>query len=123
MAGSIPCMRSYRETRRRNDPSFWTAVNRVLTVLVTVGFLACIVFWIYPEVVSRNKLAANLEAKKAEKAHEQLLIRQHEREIYLLQNDKEYIETIARDKLDLMKEGETIFRFDPPKNAPAQKAN
>lgn len=116
-------MRPYRETRRRNDPSFWTAVNRVLTVLVTVGFLACIVFWIYPEVVYRNKLAANLETRRAEKSHEQLLIRQHEREIYLLQNDKEYIETIARDKLDLMKQGETIFRFDPPKNAPSQKAN
>jgi cell division protein FtsB len=35
--------------------------------------------------------------------------------VYLLESDKEYIETIARDKLDMMKEGETIFRLDPSK--------
>ncbi len=50
-------------------------------------------------------------------------LRKHrEREVYLLENDKEYIETIARDKLDMMKEGETIFRLDPSKGiTPASK--
>jgi cell division protein FtsB len=30
----------------------------------------------------------------------------------LLKADPAYLETIARDKLDLMKEGETIFRLE-----------
>ncbi len=54
---------------------------------------------------------------------QQALRKQREREVYLLENDKEYIETIARDKLDMMKDGETIFRLDPSKGAtPAPKS-
>ena len=34
------------------------------------------------------------------------------RKLTLLQNDPSYLEILARDKLDLMKPGETIFRFD-----------
>jgi cell division protein FtsB len=34
-----------------------------------------------------------------------------EQEIHLLETDREYLEMIARDRLDLMKEGETIYRF------------
>jgi cell division protein FtsB len=49
---------------------------------------------------------------------QQALRKQREREVYLLENDKEYIETIARDKLDMMKDGETIFRLDPSKGVP-----
>lgn len=109
-------MRSKRELRGRKDPSFWKAINRVLTVLVFLGFCACVVFWFYPEVAYRNKLARDLEVAKAKEAEQLLERKQHEREVYLLENDPAYIETIARDKLDLMKEGETIFRFDTPKN-------
>ncbi len=34
------------------------------------------------------------------------------RKLTLLQNDPSYLEVLARDKLDLMKPGETIFRLD-----------
>jgi len=33
--------------------------------------------------------------------------------VNLLKTDPTYLETLARDRLDLMKEGETIFRVDP----------
>jgi cell division protein FtsB len=35
-----------------------------------------------------------------------------DQEVTLLKADPTYLETIARDKLDLMKEGETIFRLE-----------
>ena len=35
------------------------------------------------------------------------------RQMALLQNDPAYTELLARDKLDLMKPGETIFRMEP----------
>jgi len=41
----------------------------------------------------------------------QKLAIEREQEIHLLQTDRDYLETIARDRLDLMKEGETIFRL------------
>ena len=36
----------------------------------------------------------------------------HELQVHLLQTDREYLEMIARDRLDLMKDGETIFRLN-----------
>ena len=40
---------------------------------------------------------------------------EHEQEVKLLQNDPQYLEIIAREKLDLMKPGETIFRLGSAK--------
>ena len=37
------------------------------------------------------------------------------RQVALLKNDPTYLETIARDNLQLMKEGETIFRLEAPR--------
>lgn len=108
-------MRSSVGYRRQKEPTFWLVINRILLILVSLGLIAIVALWFYPELERRNEMAANLEKQEQELAKEQLLRKQREREIYLLQNDKAYIETIARDKLDLMKEGETIFRLDPSK--------
>jgi cell division protein FtsB len=116
-------MRSFEEARRRSDASFWNALNRVLLTLIIGGGLAGIAFWFYPEVTRRDQMAQNLLEHREELVELQSLRKQREREVYLLENDKEYIETIARDKLDTMKECETIFRLDPGKTAkPAQKS-
>ena len=40
------------------------------------------------------------------------LLARQTREVNLLRTDSEYLETIARDRLDLMKDGETIFRLE-----------
>ena len=40
---------------------------------------------------------------------------EHDQEVKLLQTDPQYLEIIARDKLDLMKDGETIFRLSNSK--------
>jgi cell division protein FtsB len=37
-------------------------------------------------------------------------------EVKRLQNERRYIEEIARKELGMVKEGEIIYRFDPPKN-------
>jgi cell division protein FtsB len=115
-------MRSPAEARRTSDPSFWNALNRVLLTLVIVGSVASLVLWFYPELVRRDQMARNLLREREQLLAEENLRKHREREVYLLENDKEYIETIARDKLDMMKEGETIFRLDPSKGmTPASK--
>jgi cell division protein FtsB len=43
---------------------------------------------------------------------EKNLLARQTREVTLLKADPTYLETIARDKLDVMKEGETIFRLE-----------
>jgi cell division protein FtsB len=52
------------------------------------------------------------------------LLARQTREVTLLKTDVSYLETIARDRLDLMKEGETIFRLETahPKAKPVTPA-
>jgi cell division protein FtsB len=106
--------------RGERNAAAWATVNRVLAVLVVGAVLVALALWITPELVRRAELAAELEAKKTELAREVGLRKKREREKFLIENDPEYVETIARDKLDLMKEGETIFRLDsiPPPASP-----
>jgi cell division protein FtsB len=105
------------EVRRRKDSSFLKAVNRVLMALAFAGILCIVGLWFYPELQKRDAMVRYLEDKQSQLDSEERLNRQQTREVYLLENDKEYIETIARDRLDMMKPGETIFRLDPTKSA------
>ena len=119
-----------RATKRRKDPAFWKspgfwkALNRVLAALIVLALVAIVVFSFSPELIRRKSMTSALNEKKAEMAALQLLQKKREREVFLLENDIFYIETLARDKLDLMKEGETIFRLEidpPPNSGPEQK--
>ncbi len=87
-------------------------MNRFLTVLIVVGGLLLTVLAFYPQWVHRSRLAERLKEDQAKLRAEQLLQKKSEREVLLLQSDPGYIEAIARDKLGMMKDGETIFRLD-----------
>lgn len=88
------------------------AIAIVVIVFVALAFR--------PEWNRRAELQAQLEEEQARLAAEQLLEKQRLREVHLLQNDPGYVEIIARDKLGVMREGETIFRLDS--NKPAEPA-
>ena len=53
----------------------------------------------------------DLATQKTKLEELQTLAESREQEVHLLQTDREYLEMIARDRLDMMKEGETIFRL------------
>ncbi|MCX7868784.1 MAG: septum formation initiator family protein [Terrimicrobiaceae bacterium] len=109
---SVHSLRTKPRRRGERQAMLWTMVSRLLSMLVVLGLLAALGLWIYPELVRHADLAAQLEKKTAELAAEQALRKKREREKFLLENDPDYVETIARDKLELMKEGETIFRIE-----------
>lgn len=100
------------QTKRRRNPAIWHHINLFLTVLIVLAGLLFVALTFYPEWKHRNKLSVQLEEEQAKLAAEQLLQKKREREVNLLQTDPGYVETIARDKLGVMKEGETIFRLD-----------
>ena len=81
----------------------------MLTVAAVVGF------HFLPQVSARREQEARLNRLKAEVEREQQLLTRNLREEDLLKHDPEYIGVVARDRLDLMKEGETIYRIEPPK--------
>lgn len=102
------------------NPEVWHQLNRLLMGIIF--FVAAIggVLTFYPEWNRRNELAAQLEEEQAKLAAEQLLQKQRSRDVTLLQTDPEYVEIIARDKIDVMREGETIFRLDGNKAIPVK---
>ena len=83
-----------------------------LIVLVIIGTLAARYL---PETSRRDAVVAQIQDLEAKAARLKGLLQQHERQERLLRNSPEYLSLIARDRLDLMQEGETLFRFEPAK--------
>lgn len=96
----------------RRNPALWHQVNRFLTGLIVLALLVFAGLTFYPEWVKKNTLAQQLQEEQAKLQAELLLQKKREREVTLLQTDPSYVEVIARDKLGVMKEGETIIRLD-----------
>jgi len=101
----------FPEFKRRQDRSYLQVLNRViiglLVVLFAIGMLACF----YPALKVRKEQKTALAKIQADVEAAKILNQRNIREVARLRNDPEYLGLIARDKLDLMKEGETIFRF------------
>jgi cell division protein FtsB len=99
-------------TKHRRNPALWHQLNRFVTLLIVLAGLGFLGATFYPQWKLRNELATKLEEHQAKLRAEYLLQKKREREVRLLQTDPDYVEIIARDKLGVMKEGETIFRLD-----------
>lgn len=101
-------------SRGRKASDFLSAATRVVWTLIVVALLAITVALFYPEVTRLSEMKRDLQKKTAHLAELRKSARERAEEVRLLQNDPEYLEIIARDRLDLMKEGETIFRLGGP---------
>ncbi|MBU3664929.1 MAG: septum formation initiator family protein [Chthoniobacterales bacterium] len=101
--------------RRHQEPDFWHRLNRVLGVLLVFGILAGVGIVFYPVWDKQQDMRANLASLQREQDEKSALLAKAHREIELLRTDAEYVETIARDRLNLMKPGETIFRVELPR--------
>ncbi|MEI7864680.1 MAG: septum formation initiator family protein [Chthoniobacterales bacterium] len=101
--------------RRRNEPDFWHRLNKVITTLVVLGFLTCIAIVFYPAWLKREEMRARVIALRGEQVEKTAQLKASSRQIELLRHDPEYVETIARDRINVMKPGETIFRVEIPR--------
>jgi cell division protein FtsB len=88
---------------------------RVVSVLIVFCSLLTAGFTFYPEWVRLHDMKRDLAKEKTRLEELNKQSKDREQEVRLLQNDPEYLEMIARDRLDLMKEGETIFRLSSAK--------
>jgi cell division protein FtsB len=102
--------------RRRNEPDFWHRINRVLQVLVVAGFLLTVGVMFYPVWQKQNDMRLRLLGLETERTEKSAELAKSHRQLDLLRNDREYLETIARDRLNVMKPGETIFRIELPRS-------
>lgn len=102
----------YGDFKHRHQQGVWHHLNRVMTALIALAVAILIACAFLPELKKQRDQAARVEQLKAETEKQKALLAQRTREADLLKNDPGYVETIARDRLDVMKEGETIFRIE-----------
>jgi cell division protein FtsB len=98
--------------RPPQESRLWPALTRIVAMLmlITFGVLAVVLFT--PALSQRREGTARRQQLVTQLEKEKTTLARQQRELALLKNDPSYIETIARDRLDLMKEGETIFRME-----------
>ena len=110
----------YGDFRARREASIWQRLNRVLRALLAIAFVLVVVSLFLPQHKKLTQSRSEIEALQAQVSDQKMLLARQTREVNLLKTDAGYLETIARDRLDLMKEGETIFRLEQPQ-APKRK--
>lgn len=101
--------------RRRHQPDFWHRLNRFVAALVLLGVFGGVAIMFYPVWRQQQDMRARIATLEHEKSVKTAQLEHSRREIELLRKDPEYVETIARDRLNLMKPGETIFRVELPR--------
>ena len=102
----------YADFRARREATIWQRLNRILLVLLIIAVWLVIVSLFVPPYKKLKIGHADIDNLQAQRDEQQALLSKQTREVNLLKTDPAYLETIARDRLDLMKEGETIFRIE-----------
>jgi cell division protein FtsB len=87
-------------------------LTRILYLLVLVAAFILLICWFLPLVKERQRQQHALQDLKQQVEQEKANYNKQSKKLTLLQNDPAYTELLARDKLDLMKPGETIFRME-----------
>lgn len=104
----------YGDFRARREASVWQRLNSILLVLLAVAALLVIVSLFLPLSKKRAQSQVEIDRLQALVNDQKTMLARQTREVSLLKTDPAYLEIMARDRLDLMKEGETIFRLEPP---------
>jgi cell division protein FtsB len=102
----------YGDFRARREATIWQRMNHVLRVLLFLAVWLLIISFFLPPYRQLDRIRGESDGLLAQLTEEKLLLARRTKEVALLKSDPTYLETIARDKLELMKEGETIFRLE-----------
>ena len=104
----------YGDFRARREASVWQQLNRILRGLLCIAFALVIISLFIPQHKKLTQSRTEIDNLQAQVTEQKMRLARQTREVNLLKTDPEYLETIARDRLDLMKDGETIFRLEQP---------
>jgi len=104
--------------KRQSGGSIWATLAQLTQGLTVVVFLSGLMLFFIP-VIQKTQ---NLQREKA-RTQREITDAQEQQQQYLsetesMKNNPAYVEHIARDKMQLGRPGETIYRFDSYQNAP-----
>ena len=113
---------SYGDFRARREATVWQRLNRILLVLLIIAIWLAIVSLFVPPYKKLMQSRTEIDNLQQQVNEQQTLLAQQTRQVDLLKTDVSYLEMIARDRLDVMKEGETIFRLETARAKPKAPA-
>ena len=99
--------------KRKAGGNIWAKLIQITQILLIAAVFAGIFACFLPVIRQVGKLKERKNANAADIATAQAVNRQMSREFDLLKSNPEYVERISRDRLNVGKPGEMIFRFDP----------
>jgi cell division protein FtsB len=114
---------TYADFRARREATVWQRLNRILRVLLVLAVWLVIVSLFVPPYKRLVQSRSEIDNLQQQVNEQQSSLARQTREVNVLKTDVTYLETIARDRLDLMKEGETIFRLEPARPAKPNAIN
>lgn len=107
----------YADFRARREANIWQRLNRVLFALLFLAMWLGIISLFVPPYKRMVAARGEIDALQAQRDEQKMSLARATREVNWLKTDPTYLETIARDRLDLMKEGETVVRLDSARAA------
>jgi cell division protein FtsB len=91
--------------------TIWKAISRCLWWAISI-VLVCIGLAVFkPQMHRRAKLDAQITALRAERSSAKATHEALKSRLEWLKNEPAYLEIQARDRLDIARENETVFRF------------
>jgi cell division protein DivIC len=97
------------------SPADWLRLllNRILYILLIAAILILMICWFLPLLKERQKQQLAVQTLEQQLAQEKLTNKREAKKLWWIQNDPTYLELLARDKLDMKKPDEKIFRVEP----------
>lgn len=107
----------FADFRERRAATIWQRLNRILFALLFLAVWLGIISLFVPPYKKLQAARSEIDALQAQRDEQKMLLARANREVNWLKIDPIYLETIARDRLDLMKDGETVFRLEPERGS------
>lgn len=98
--------------RERREASIWQRMNAILRVLLVIAIWLLMISFFLPPYKQLQRDRAAYDQLNTQLTDQKAMLARLTRKVTLLKNDPTYLETSARDSLEMMKEGETIFRLE-----------
>lgn len=102
----------YGHFRERREATIWQQMNAILRVLLFLAVWLLLISFFLPPYKQLQRDRAEYDQLNARVTEQKATLARLTKQVALLKSDPTYLETIARDSLELMKPGETIFRLE-----------
>lgn len=105
----------FLEHQGPQSQTVWVSLNRLVIAMIVLVIIGTLAARYLPETGRNKEMLAKIQDLEAKATRKKEVLLQNERRERLLRTSPEYLSLIARDRLDLMQEGETLIRFESAK--------